>query len=103
MKLSALLGALLAAATGVTTRCVKPSGLSACRAGKCLLALSKESLGKEFCSVLLSLPPVSSTATITVATETVTTYTSTSTDLTTTVETFTITSVTTALSTSYVF
>ncbi|KAK0745707.1 hypothetical protein B0T18DRAFT_136398 [Schizothecium vesticola] len=103
MKSSALLGALLAAATGVAARCVKPSGLPACHAGKCLQGLYSEDLGKDFCSVFLSLPPVPSTATVTVATETVTTYTSTQTDLTTTVETSTITSVTTALSTSYVF
>lgn len=103
MKSSALLGALLAAATGVTARCVKPSGLPACHAGKCLQALSKEDLGKDFCSIFLSLPPVPSTVTVTAATETVTTYTSTQTDLTTTVVTSTITSVTTALSTSYVF
>lgn len=103
MKSSALLGALLAAATGVTARCVKPSGLPACHGGKCLQALSKEELGKDFCSAFLSLPPVPSTVTLTGATETVTTYTSTQTDLTTTVVTSTITSVATALSTSYVF
>lgn len=103
MKSSALLGALLAMATGVTARCVKPSGLPACHAGKCLQGLSKEELGKDFCSAFLSLPPVPSTVTVTGATETVTTYTSTQTDLTTTVVTSTITSVTTALSTSYFF
>ncbi|KAK1834407.1 hypothetical protein QBC39DRAFT_379942 [Podospora conica] len=102
MKSSVLVGVILAA-TGVAARCVKPSGLPACRAGKCMQALSKEELGKDFCSVFLSLPPVPSTTTVTTATETLTTYTSTQTDITTTVETSTVTSVTAALSTSYLF